>query len=292
MNPETLVFIESETLRANLGWSVGVVAAFYLLRFGALALTRKLAADVPEARRRWSIMIRNAFVGFSTIALIVIWREEIRVFALSLVAVAAAFAIATKEGILCFVGGLLRLTNHLYGIGDRIEIGSARGDVIDHNLMTTTLLEVGPQKDMHVYTGRTVVIPNSMLLTLPIVNESSNEYVLHVFRIPIAPGEDWRMAEQVVLEAARTECASTLEDARRRLSAIIKDHGLDSFNVDPRVSLHLNDTGKVGLVVRIPALNKKKAGMEQAILRTYLEAKLVLAAEGAAAAAGETRRAG
>ena len=40
----------------------------------------------------------------------------------------------------------MRATSRSFKLGDRIEIGDYRGDVIDYNLFTTTILETGPGK--------------------------------------------------------------------------------------------------------------------------------------------------
>ena len=41
-------------------------------------------------------------------------------------------------------GSFLRATSGSFAIGDRIRVGDTRGVVIDHSLLVTTLLEIGP----------------------------------------------------------------------------------------------------------------------------------------------------
>src|SRR5690606_27740699 len=78
------------------------------------------------------------------IGILFIWGQELRDFALSLVAVAAALVLATKEVILCLMGGLLKASTKLFENGDRISVSGYKGKVIDHTLLTTTLIETGP----------------------------------------------------------------------------------------------------------------------------------------------------
>jgi hypothetical protein len=46
-------------------------------------------------------------------------------------------------------------------VGDRIELGGVKGDVIDIRLFQTSLLEIGNWVDADQSTGRIVHVPNS-----------------------------------------------------------------------------------------------------------------------------------
>src|SRR5690606_32112227 len=83
---------------------------------------------------------------------------ELRTVAISIVAIAVAFVVATKELILCITGSILKMASRSFVIGDRIQVKDFRGDVIDQNLLATTILEVGPGKLTHQRTGRMAVI--------------------------------------------------------------------------------------------------------------------------------------
>ena len=62
-----------------------------------------------EAKRRWVVSVRNSMVFVLLVGLVVIWAHELQAFAVSLVAVAAALVLATKELILCWSGAALRV---------------------------------------------------------------------------------------------------------------------------------------------------------------------------------------
>ena len=62
-----------------------------------------------EAKRRWVVSVRNTMVFVLLVGLLVIWAHELQAFAVSLVAVAAALVLATKELILCWSGAALRV---------------------------------------------------------------------------------------------------------------------------------------------------------------------------------------
>lgn len=238
------------------------------------ALIRTILRGAPksEIRRGWVVSIRNATWLIILLGLAAVWAEAIESFGTAILAVAVAFVIATKELIQGALGGFVRTTTNMYSIGDRIEVGTHRGDVVDLNLFSTTILEVGPGKSSHLRTGRTVIIPNLKLLDTTVVNESSmKQYVVHSLSVPVALKHDWKKAEGVLLRAAETECAPFLDEARTHMEALERQHGLKRLLLRPRVMLEVADTEKVNLVVRFPAPVGRQGTLEQAILRRFLE---------------------
>ncbi|HTL11167.1 MAG TPA: mechanosensitive ion channel family protein, partial [Bdellovibrionota bacterium] len=201
-----------------------------------------------------------------------IWAHEIRVFALSVVALTVAGVVATKEFLLCVVGGIYKASARPFQVADRIEILKFRGDVIDHNLFTTTLFEVGPEHTVHQYTGRTIVLPNSVFLTNPLFNETYNRrFVLHTFTVPFKRTDDWRLAEKLLLESAFQEVGPYLAEAKQYMSHLERTQGLDAPVMDPRANIHFPDPERIDLVMRVPVPAQRKGRMEQLILRGFVE---------------------
>ena len=257
-------------VRRNLIASALVVATALGLRAIARQAINRAQVDSEQLRLRWMVVARNTSLGVGLLGLVFIWGSQIQSFAISVVALSAAFVLATKELILCISGSVLRAGSGAFSIGDRIEIGAVRGDVIDISLLATTLLEVGPG---HQRTGRSVTVPNSLLLSGPVVNETfMDEYVLHIVQVPVHADADWEHAERALLEAGREACAKYLEAARRFMSAQSKRHGLPHTTVDPRVHLAMTDKqGELHLLLRVPAPVLERSRIDQAILRGYLK---------------------
>lgn len=225
-----------------------------------------------EVRLRWKVQVRTFFWLILVVGTFALWAAEIRSVALSLAALAVAAVVATKELLLCLQGGVLRSSDRPFSIGDRIEVAHFRGDVVDQSLFTTTILEIGPGQSTHQYTGRAVVFPNSMLMSSPVINETYlDDFVLHVFTVPLTIHDDWKQAEEILLLAAHEECRPFLEKARNYMKRLGRDRGLDAPSVDPRVSIHLPESGTVHLLVRIPAPARRKGPLEQSIVRRFLE---------------------
>jgi len=220
-----------------------------------------------DLRRKWLVQSRNGLLLLLLLGLISIWGEELRTLALSVVAIAVAFVVATKELILCVTGSILKTGAGSFNLGDRIQVKDFRGDVIDQNLLATTILEVGPGKITHQRTGRMTVIPNALFVSEPVINESyTNDYILHVFTIPFKREDDWRRAQQVFLEAAKRHCKPFLEDVRKHMKELSDERGLDVPSVDPRVTIQVPTAGEIDLIIRIPTKSKERSFIEQSIL--------------------------
>ena len=246
----------------------GVIVAHHFVQ----ATIRRTEWANPETRRRWVVMARNvAFLVF-LLALVVVWAAQLRTLALSVVGFAMAIVLVTKELVMCVTGGFLRSSMGMFRVGDRIEIKHHRGDVIDLTMLTTTILEIGPDNLTHQYTGRAVVLPNAVFLGEPLINESfTQDYVLHTMVVPLGRGENWQQAEQHLLKAAEEVCDRFIEIARRHIKSIGRRQGIDVPSADPRVTLRLPKPEEINLIVRFPAPAREKGRTEQEILRRYLQ---------------------
>lgn len=253
-----------------------VLSGFILLLFLSLRMlvTRLVVRHMhsAEERQRWLTGSRNTAVLLLAMALLAVWANAIQSFILSVIALAAAFVIATKELLLCLTGSLLRAASGAFSLGDRVHWGNVHGDVIDISLLTTTLLEVGPAPSFHMPTGRTVVVPNAKMLDTPVFSESkSGRYVVHTICIPLTLQDDLERAQQVALEAIQEVCADILEPAREWMESLEHTHNfIHTPSATPRVYLHLPEPNRVDLLLRFPSPVRRQGRLEQAILRRFL----------------------
>lgn len=248
--------------------SAAFVALVLVLRWILVSGIRRSTRLANDLRRRWMVQARNATFFVLAGGLILIWGAEIRTAALSAVAIAAALAISLKELLMCASGSFLKLVAGSFTVGDRIELAGHRGDVFDQTLLTTTLLEIGPGTTTHQHTGRTLVLPNSLLLTNPVVNETATgAFVLHTFHVPMKLDDDWRGMERRLLEASRKESEAYQVEARRYFDRLGQEQGISSLASDPRVTIRVPEPGRIDLTVRVPAPAIRRGRIEQAILR-------------------------
>ena len=255
-------------------WKSLVITA--LLWSGALAARALVVSFIrsrglaPTELRRLMATSRNAILFILAVATATVWFDELRTFAVSLVAVAAAIVIATKELIMGAGGTFLRTSGRIFDIGDRIEVAGLRGDVVDTALFTTTIIEIGPGRIGHHQTGRSVTLPNALLLTSPVVNESwSHPFIVHTFEVPVLR-ERALGTEPLLLEACHDEAGVFVDDARRHFESRQRERGIEMPMLDPRVHIRIDDASKATLIVAVVVPARRKGVIEQGILRRFL----------------------
>jgi small-conductance mechanosensitive channel len=73
--------------------------------------------------------------------------------------VGAGVAVALQDVLASIAGAFSIGFSKLYAMGDRVQIGDTRGDVIDIGLLRTTLIETGNWVCRDLYNGRIVRSP-------------------------------------------------------------------------------------------------------------------------------------
>lgn len=247
--------------------TVLIVVGVVIVRLIAVSVVRRAHWASPDTSRRWVVFVRNITIAIGVFALIYVWAEELRVIGLSLVAVAVAVAIAGQDLIKSALGSMVGAASRVFTVGDRIIVGDLRGYVIDQSLVLTKLFEIGSG---NVRTGRVVSIPNSRLLTDPIVNETArHKFILHSIKVPVARGE-WEKARRILLEAAEAGSEPYLEGARAQMEELAREHALPQPLVDPLVLAKPTGPDSVELIVRFPVEAQYAWRVENDVLEAWL----------------------
>lgn len=253
-----------------------IITAFFLATLLTLRhiIHRALMAreDLePELRRRWLTVSRNTLMLLMLIGITLIWAREIQTVALSLVAIAAALVLATREMILCVLGTLYRTSTQAYGVGDRIEINGLKGQVVDTTLLSTTLVESNQAMSHKGTVGRLVTLPNSLLLTQATFNESAlGKFVIHTVHLTVSRSAPWQQAEQILLEGAREAIQPYSADMVRHARELQRLYGLGAQALSPRVRLVLSNPDHIELHLQLPTPLNERVTIEQRLLRRFL----------------------
>ncbi|AKJ29762.1 small-conductance mechanosensitive channel [Caldimonas brevitalea] len=251
-----------------------VIGTTAMLRLAQKHLRRR-DGSMAEKRERF-VFSRNVIILVGITAVTAVWASKIAGFALSLAAVAGAMLIVSKEAISNLLGFAMMTVSRPYRIGDYISIGSASGRVVDVDAMSTTLVET---LEGHQATGRTVTVPNSMLLTQPVRNLSvTGQFVVHLLHVGLDPKEDLLLHEGLLLDAAREICEPWRSEASEHLSRLEEIRNVDLPSAEPRVVVELGDSKQATLALRYVCRPHERVKVEQAILRHYLAHRPALAA--------------
>ncbi len=253
---------------------------FTVLVFLGFILSRKIIGrritknkDLKKAEKLAIIKKLNFYSNFLLVFLILLlWFSQLHSVFVSLLAVAAAVVLATKEMIMCITGGILVSMNKYFKDGDRIEIHDIRGYVIEKSFTTTKILEIGPEKNSQQTTGNIIAIPNSLFLTQTLKNESYFQgYSINSFAFKHIKKMRLEELEKFLLEKANEIVAPYLANAVKYISRFCEKEGFDIPSIEPRVKVFLDDESEVHLLLKMPVKNNDVANIEQKLLRDYVK---------------------
>lgn len=271
---QSFQYFDSKMLNDSFGNLISSAILLLLLVIARIALLKTMRSwDWMEnkTKKRLIFQLKNLTFLILVLGLIIIWAQELRAVALSLVAIAVAIVLATKEMLLCFLGGIYKISSRPFEIGDRIEVSNYRGTVTDHNVLTTTLFEIVPTGQGHQHTGRMVSIPNSLFLNNAIVNENTiKKFVLHLFSIPFKIEEDWEKAKKLLLKISEEACKSYTREAKKKLGRISEELGVEHINLNPSITVQFTSATEIKFLIRVSVPFLDRSAVEQQIKQNFL----------------------
>ncbi|QLI80143.1 mechanosensitive ion channel family protein [Chitinibacter fontanus] len=245
-----------------------------LLMIGRWLIRRSVIARTDlsvEVKRRWLVTLRNVWLIIFVAGLTLIWGRELQTLAVSMVAIAAALVLATKEMIMCLMGSIYRTSTHAFSVGDRIEFNKLKGQVVDTNVLSFTVAESSYASSQQGTVGRVVTIPNSLLLANPVFNETRlGHFVMHTVHVRIPREDDWHAAELILLSAGQQAITEYDHELAQHALEQQSLQVLNALVLEPRVRIDLEDIDSIAFQLQLPVPLGQRAKVEQAILRAFL----------------------
>jgi small-conductance mechanosensitive channel len=229
----------SVIVRLLLSLCTGVIAVI-----ANRALRKVLTAQIadPAHAHTLYVLVRNAVFLVVSIVLVFIWLGPGSNFTVAMGILGAGIAFASQEVIGSFAGYVNIVTGNLFRIGDRVQIGSVVGDVIDISILRTTVMEIGEWVGADQYTGRVVTIANRFVFSDPVYNYTQHwPYLWDEILIPITYGSDWQAAGELMLERAAEYSSHFLSQAQAGLRELEAEYPLHEATVEPKLYVVMTD---------------------------------------------------
>lgn len=224
-----------------------------------------------EKKRRYVVNLNFATTLLLLLSLVVIWSHQIQSLAISFIAISMAIVLATKELIMCLTGTFYQSMANPFSIGDHILVGDRRGQVIDRGLFSTKVLEIGPGDKTHQFTGRVITIPNSLMLTHEIRNESYfNQFVLHTFMIPLPYYVNSKQVEKILHEISDSMVKKYYPAAKQYIEKLQEKSSLETPTIEATVNIKIASFEEIQFIVRVTIPISEKGRIEQAITKEFL----------------------
>jgi small-conductance mechanosensitive channel len=269
-------------------------AALSAFLFGALWLIRRIVRlglrvfVRGESRRAvvarfWGHQAINVgSFGLAVFALASIWFDDPARLATAFGLVGAGLAFALQRVITAFAGYIVILNSGLFAVGDRINMGGVRGDVLTLGFMQTTLMEMGvaPGSDAgpavwvksRQFTGRIVTVSNAKIFEDPVYNYTRDfPYIWEEVRLPIRYGNDRVRAEAILLEAARRHAVDPATLSEQAAHTLERRFDLHRLDFEPRIYYGLT-SNYLELTVRFAVRDHGTRAIKDQIARDILDA--------------------
>ena len=203
-----------------------LVAGVAFAAYGGYSLVLRFALRTENKRRAHDLrnVLRLLFGAVAVVTALGALTEQWLGVLLSLGVVGFAVTFALQQPLLSLIAWFYIMVKRPYGVGDRVQIGEAKGYVIEVDFLVTTLWEIdGPLVSTNQPSGRVVTVPNSTVLAAEVSNYGGDfPHVWNELSVQVAYETDLAFARERMVAVADDylgdEMARAVREYRERLS--------------------------------------------------------------------------
>ncbi len=254
----------------NVLYTILIIAIVYII---AVVLRRVINKKVSnlKVRHRSRKMIFYFAVVVMVLGWLEIWTTSLPSFTTIFSFVGAGLALTLHEAVLCLAGWMLIQIRKPFQVGERIEVESIKGDVIDIGLFQTFLIEVGNWVDADQSTGRIISMPNSVVFRHSLVNYNKEfPYIWNEIPILVTFESNWEKAREVILRCS----GENVEEIQSRMKSLIdkmsRHYMIHYRKFTPTVYTKIEKSG-VLLTLRYLTDSKQRRTSEDIIMQGILK---------------------
>lgn len=194
-----------------------VIVGLWLVQRAVLTVVYRRFTD-PWVRYRWRKSVTYLLLGLAILVIAREWLAGFRSLATFLGLVSAGIAIALKDPITNLAGWAYIVWRHPFDVGERVEVASHKGDVIDIRLFHFTLNEIGVWVDAEQSTGRIIHVPNQRVFTDSIANyDKGFKYIWNEVPVLVTFESNWKKAKEILTTIAFKHAEHLTVKAEREL---------------------------------------------------------------------------
>ncbi|MBU0943955.1 MAG: mechanosensitive ion channel family protein [Proteobacteria bacterium] len=227
---------------------VGKLIATTLVLIAVVVLVRLIGRGIGQyidnSERRYRLRKLVSFAGYvlAIFLLSIVYSDKLAGLTVFFGVAGAGVAFALQEVIASAAGWITMSFGSFYKVGDRVQLGGIKGDVIDIGVLRSTLMECGGWINGDQYNGRVVRVANSFIFKEPVYNYSADfPFLWDEITIPIRYGSNYEMARkefQQILDHVTGEHARHLKGEWRKMT---DKYMLENVRLEPMVTLNMKE---------------------------------------------------
>jgi len=224
-------------------YSIGILVVLWVIQKIIVGIIQKRVESVRDIYV-WRKGVTYVLGGIGLIVLGGMWIRGGQTFATFLGIFTAVLALVFKDVLVNIAGLFYILWENPFATGDRIEIESNAGDVIDIGIFKFSLLEIGNWVDADQSTGRMLKIPNSKVFTHIIANYTKGfEFIWDEIPVLVTFESDWRLAKKQLNKIIDTHAASGQQKIERAFTRARRSHLVQYATLTPTVYTTVKESG-------------------------------------------------
>ena len=256
--------IYSKLLQTALIVLIGYLAMLILVR---VVNYRIKDLKLRHLTRKNVVYIFNVLI---ILYIVFLWVQNISSITIFLSVISAGVVLVLQDPILSMAGWFFILVRRPFELGDRIEFGGVKGDVIDIRLFQTSLLEIGNWIQADQSTGRVVNVPNSAIFKKEIYNYSRGfEFIWNEIKIMVTFESDWKRAEEIMTMHGTAEAEGMGEIVKNKIRKMTSRYMIRYEKLTPIVYVNIKDSG-VELTLRYLTDARKRRTTADSVYRAIL----------------------
>src|SRR6202045_4287 len=226
-----------------------------------------------QADARYKVRKLIVFSGYFSILLFlaILFEDRLGRLSFAIGVVGAGVAVALQDVLASIAGAISIGFSKLYAVGDRVQIGDTRGDVIDIGLLRTTLMETGNWVSKDLYNGRIARIPNSTVLKGSVFNYSQGfRFVWDEIKVVLTGTSDPQLARAMLLRVAKEAIGEYLFEAQSSWNSMSEYYQSENPPLQPTVALAVN-SGSLEFTVSYVVDYTKRTAMQDQLFTIIAE---------------------
>lgn len=243
-----------------------------LLSVFRLVVLRMVWRNSEEAKVRyqWKRMLSFIIPVVGLLMIGAVWASSFKQLGAYLGLLSAGIAIALKEPLTNIAGWVFILIRKPFVVGDRVELGNNKGDVIDIRFFQFTLLEIGNWVDADQSTGRILHIPNGRVFSETQANYSAGfEYIWNEIKVLVTFESDWAKAKVILEDIIKSYTLDNDIKAKQEIKEASKNYMIYYTHLTPIVYTSVKDSG-IQLTIRYLCNPRRRRGTENEIWEAVL----------------------
>ncbi|WP_396602031.1 mechanosensitive ion channel family protein [Algibacter sp. R77976] len=207
-------------------------------------IRRFLRKQVSDTSARYKSQKSIEIIGYIILIFLSFsyFTGSIKDFTLIIGLFTAGIAFTLQELILSIAGSLYIFIVKVYKPGDRIEINSIKGDVIDVDSIYTTMMEIGEWVNSDNYTGRIVKLSNAFVFKGAIYNYSKDfPFIWDTLDLPIRYGSDMELTKSIIIKIASETLSEYTSNSKAQWKAVVNKYYIEDAIVEPTLAITLTD---------------------------------------------------